>query len=243
MKLKYDPTQIKLSGTTELLQERHPGLSSDEHQDRIFTALHEATHMITAMHLRTGWVGCHAIVRVPRKSTSMYGCRGITGKVQCGADGWESAVVDFAGIAAAFISGDPNINNVCRSDVHYGMETVCKFGDTSDDATLRDIRRELVAKAFQISVRYWEVIDLTATAILLDARKDGGIVGKRFETIKKLARSALDQSSSPSGHDRDVSFSVPPVVSTYVAAKRTLPSSILQLPRTPYGVDYGYPFQ
>ena len=243
MKLKYDPTLITLTDTTEILQERHPDLTPNEHQDRILTALHEATHMVTAMHLPTGRVGFRAIVRVPRKPTKMDGCRGLSGKVQCSADGWEKAIVDFAGIAAAFISDDPHKNKVCGSDAHYGMETVSEFAGTNDKKTIRDVRRELVAKAFEIAVCYWEVIDLAATAMLLDARKDGGIVGKRFEAIKKLAHSALDQSNSPSGYSREVSFSVPPVVSAYVAAKGILPSRILLLPRISNIVDYGYPFQ
>jgi hypothetical protein len=94
---------------------------------------------------------------------------------------------------------------------------------------IHDVRRELVAKAFEIAVCYWEAIDLTATAMLLEARKNSGIVGKRFETINQLACCALDQSNSPSGYHRDLSLPVSHDASAYAAEKRTLHSRILLL--------------
>ena len=74
--------------------------------------LHEASHLITALVLLTGRVDCRVFVRVSRQPTGMDRTRGVSGSVQSSAYGWENAIVDFAGIAAAFISDAPHKDRV-----------------------------------------------------------------------------------------------------------------------------------
>jgi hypothetical protein len=83
---------------------------------------------------------------------------------------------------------------------------------------------------------HWPVIDLMATAMLLEARKDGGLEGKRFDRIKALAREVMNTS----GFQRDVFFPVPSRVTNFLKAKRSCPSRIAQLDR-PRGYN-GYPY-
>lgn len=245
MKLKHDATDYTLRGTSEVLTERYPHLTAAEHADRRQTALHEASHLITAMVLRTGWVGCRAFVRVPRKPSGMDRTRGVSGSVQCGADGWERAIVCFAGIAAAFITNDPHKIVAGRHDAADGMTTVHEFVGTDDEQIIYEVRWELLTMALLVVTAYWPVINLIATAMLLNAQMGGGIVKRRFDALVVLAREAITETDKPPfGHPRNVSYPVPSAVSALIRKRVNLPSRILQLPLpTPGWLDYGYPYE
>lgn len=204
--MKYDAKIIKLTDIPQLLQGRHPDLTSDEHQQRILSAVHEASHTIAAMRLITGFVGSRAYIRVPRQSTPMPGMRGMAGKVECSAENWENVIVDFSGVAGSFISDDPNLKSVCAGDIYYGKEDLRNLSNTNDEKKILDLGHVLFLQALQIVVDNWEIIDLIATAMLIGARKDGGLEGKRFHRVVDLAQKAIDLP----GFRREVCFPISP---------------------------------
>ena len=76
--------QISLGYVPTILAGRHPHLSSMQHQERLSTAAHEASHFLIALLSRTTNFGPYAYVRVPGKTSKNGGKRGVNGSVQIG---------------------------------------------------------------------------------------------------------------------------------------------------------------
>lgn len=193
--------------------------------------------MVTAMLLPTGRVGSEAYISVPHIELPLLEYEGMFGMVACDAKYWEGVILDFAGIAASFITDDLLIKNICGHDYNHGMKAIRKYASEKRIKAVCDIRHELYYQAFQIVAANMEIIDLTTTAMLLDARYDGWLDTNQINHIEELVQDAMNSR----GFHRDVLFPIPDKVTDYLKKDRSRPSRLVRL-KLPLGYN-GYPYQ
>lgn len=160
-------------------------LKEEQHDELIFTAMHEAAHMVMAFAVG-GYVGHRAYIRIPKRRSKYPSSRSVLGSVRCGGyDNATEAMISLAGIIASFQSKDPNALQVTRGDQRDYRELA---GDMD-----RQKQKALRRKAIELSLMHWTTIEASAKAMLRYCKKTGDLEGSIWEEIKQYA---IDQVSS-----------------------------------------------
>jgi hypothetical protein len=168
---------------------KHPHLSSEQHEERRRTALHEAAHFVTGIHLGAGcW---SAYIRVPGRSPRMSS-RGRDGWVQIsGISEEDDAVVNIAAIFVEVTFNPKSWDTRAARDIY----------DFDRWADKRQLSREYVFnlcdRALRIVVDHWPAIDGVAAAFLEFGYRDGIVPVRNCLRIADWVRSGLWRSRWP----------------------------------------------
>ena len=171
--------QISLGDIPTILFGRHPRLTSAQHEERLSTAAHEASHFLVALLSRTTNFGPYAYVRVPGKSSKYGGKRGVNGSVPIGNLNTHKADM-MVSVAGSIFSGmvDPNnkiaiIND--QKDYYKRLSEYAKEKDISFEMAADDFGQLVIDETAVTLVKYWPTIDWLATALLLNCSVNGDV--------------------------------------------------------------------
>ena len=171
--------QISLGDIPKNLSRRHPHLSSMQHQERLSTAAHEASHFLIALLSHTTNFGLYAYVRVPGKTSKNGGKRGVDGSVQIGNLNSHKADM-MVSVAGSLFSGIIEPKNEVVSDCDHRdydkrLTEYAQEMDISFEMAAEGFGQMVIDETVATLVKYWHTIDWLATALLLSCSANGDI--------------------------------------------------------------------
>ena len=171
--------QISLGDILKNLSRRHPHLSSMQHQERLSTAAHEASHFLIALLSHTTNFGPYAYVRVPGKTSKNGGKRGVNGSVQIGNLNSHKAdmMVSVAGsLFSGIIEPENEVVSDCdHRDYNKRLTEYAQEMDISFEMAAEGFGQMVIDETVATLVKYWHTIDWLATALLLSCSANGDI--------------------------------------------------------------------
>lgn len=191
---KFDPALVwstHLWEVTDLLRERYPWLTREQHDRRRRIALHEASHLVLAVEIarRTNDYnfGSRAFIRVPGASPKSGGKRGADGAVPIGNlyRHEDDMKVSAAGFLASVLLDEPDhapavITETPTPDQldFRARQNKLLAGKVYSDDEARDAVYAVLDDTILALARNWPVIDWCATALLLHAGSTGDVPPK-----------------------------------------------------------------
>jgi hypothetical protein len=157
-------------------------LNQQEREVRRATALHEAGHLVAAVHVG-GWI-LNAFVRVPRKTPAYIDHSGSLGKIRASSsNAQKNALITACGIVVESLNPDPEEARIAAiADAYDLLEDEKRFvpGYTLD---------QVFNEALEFARTNWQAIDGAAAALLHLGRADGVITPKKMQKIEGYIKS------------------------------------------------------
>jgi hypothetical protein len=165
-------------------------LNQQEREVRRATALHEAGHLVAAVHVRGSIL--NAFIRVPGKTPAYIGHNGSLGQIRASSsDAIKNALITACGIVVESLNPDPEEARVAATtDIWDLLEDEKRFVDGYTlDRVLDD--------ALKFVNKNWPAIDGAAAGLLQLGRADGVITPKKMGKIEDYIKSGLWEKRTP----------------------------------------------
>lgn len=165
-------------------------LAEQEREVRRATALHEAGHLVAAVHV--GGSILNAFVRVPRKTPSYPGHNASLGKIRASSsDAYKNALITACGIVVESLNPDPEeARIVAIADADDLLEDEKRF---AEGYTLDQVFDD----AIELVNRNWQAIDGAAAGLLHLGRADGVVTSKKMVKIVDYIKSRSWRTRTP----------------------------------------------
>lgn len=165
-------------------------LTEQEREVRRATALHEAGHLVAAVHVG-GWI-LNAFIRVPRKTPVYIDHSGSLGKIRASSSNAQNnALITACGIVVESLNPDPEEARIAAiADAYDLLEDGKRF---VDGYTLDQVFNE----ALEFARTNWQAIDGAAAALLHLGRADGVITPKKMQQIEDYIKSRSWETRNP----------------------------------------------
>ena len=157
-------------------------LTQQEREVRRATALHEAGHLVAAVHVRGSIL--NAFIRVPGKTPAYIGHNGSLGQIRASSsDAKKNALITACGIAVESLNPDPEeARRATITDAYDLLEDEKRF---ADGYSLDQVFNEALA----LVCKNWQAIDGAAAALLHLGRADGVITPRKMQQIEDYIKS------------------------------------------------------